>query len=246
MTPPSTFEVKKNGKWQIRVIPNAFPITNTHEVVIEMPKHDQDIAAQSTKKIEEILDAYSKRYVALSKKKGIKYVQIFRNRGAAGGASLQHPHTQILGMPMMPKLVQEEMDAFKKKCSLCGIAAKEKQRMIAKNKSFVAFAPYASKFAYETWIVPLRHAARISDLDKNQLRDLAGVLKKILMKLDAVLKKPAYNLIIHQSPLHGYNYYHMHLELMPVTTTLAGFEKSTDYFVNLTMPEEAAKQLRKA
>jgi len=253
MTPPAVLEMKKNGRWQIRVTPNKFPIMNAHEVVIESPEHEKDIAMEPVKKIEEILDVYAKRYVALSKQKGIKYVQIFRNRGEKGGASLAHPHTQIIGTPAIPALVSQEMNACKKyrakykRCMLCDLAKNEsrKERFVAKNSSFVAFTPYASRYPYETWIVPVRHASRISDMDKKQIHDFADMLKKILLKLDKVLNKPAYNFIIHQSPLRGYGHYHMHLEILPVTTIVAGFEKSTDYAVNLTLPEEAAKQLRK-
>jgi UDPglucose--hexose-1-phosphate uridylyltransferase len=254
MTPPAVFELKKNGGWEARIIPNKFPITNIHEVIIESAKHDSDIADEPVKKVSEIIELYIQRYIVVSRNKYIKYVQIFRNRGMAGGASLRHPHTQVAGLPMIPRLVKEEMDACrkykakKKSCIFCDLARKESvgKRFVSKNNSFAAFTAYASRFPYETWIVPKMHVCRISDLSKKQVNAFAGILKSTLMKLDNALKKPPYNYIIHQSPLHGYGYYHMHLEIMPATTMMAGLEKSTDCFVNLTMPEEAAKLLRKA
>jgi UDPglucose--hexose-1-phosphate uridylyltransferase len=186
-----------------------------------------------------------------------KYILVFKNHGEAAGASLEHPHSQLIALPILPKQVVEELEgakryyANKERCIFCDIIRQEMEsgvRVAAENADFVTLSPYAPRFPFETWILPRHHEAAFENSSSRIYENLARMLRSILSKADQVLDHPAYNLVLHTSPLQedANEYYHWHLEIIPKLTKTAGFEWGTGFHINPTPPEEAARFLREA
>lgn len=263
--------------WRIRVVPNKFPAlmvegdlgrvgeglydkmsgVGAHEVIIETPDHEATWSTMSQANLEEVLWAFKERIEDLKQDARFKYILTFKNHGDAAGASLEHPHTQMIALPIIPKRVAEEMEgsrahfANKERCIFCDIIHQEqmsKSRIITENKNFIAFTPFASRFPFETWVLPKMHISHYEDSEKVGFDYLASLLRDTMRRLDTVLSDPPYNLIIHTSPVTAFNleYYHWHIEIIPKLTKVAGFEWGTGFYINPTPPEEAAEYLREA
>jgi UDPglucose--hexose-1-phosphate uridylyltransferase len=271
---PSSGERPKN--WLVRTIPNLFPAftppqrpndaswifrsenlgcaVGHHEVVIESPNHDEDPADAELPQLELVVNAYVDRFRELSAKPYVKYVSIFRNFGLDAGASLSHAHSQIIATPMVPRLIEEELDACKtyhlkhNRCAICDIIEQEAKspRLVFENKDFVAFTSYAGVNPLEFWIAPKQHSPNILALTPKKKAAFAETLKISLKALKDVVNDPPYNYGFHQSynPLDN-DSYHWHLEVYPKLATWAGFEKSTGVYINTVTPESAAESLRK-
>lgn len=282
-TPPEILAYRSDGSrpntpgWTLRVVPNKFPALGiegtlnrqgeglydkmngigAHEVIIETPEHRTTMAALPAAQIESVLWAYRDRILDLKKDTRFKYMLIFKNFGEAAGASLEHTHSQLIALPVVPKRVQEEVTgardyySYKERCLFCDVIRQELSsgvRLVAENEKFFALCPFAPRFPFELWIVPKEHQSSFEESSRTEFQHLAALLKDMLGRLEAVLDHPAYNYIIHTSPVpDGVNdYYHWHLEIMPKLTNLAGFEWGTGFYINPTPPEEAAKFLREA
>lgn len=282
-TPPEIIAYRAEGSarnspgWSLRVVANKFPALGiegslnrqgeglydkmngigAHEVIIETPDHQKTLAMLSTRQIEDVLWAYRDRILDLKKDRRFKYIMIFKNHGEAAGASLEHTHSQLIALPVVPKRVREETDGardyfnFKERCIFCDIIRQEMEsgiRVIADTPTFIAVAPFAPRFPFEIWIMPRVHQSAFEDSQKQEFEQLAVMLKDMLMRLDKVLDCPAYNYIIHTSPIPETpnEHYHWHLEIMPKLTKIAGFEWGTGFHINPTPPEESAKFLREA
>jgi UDPglucose--hexose-1-phosphate uridylyltransferase len=282
-TPPEIIAYRADGSmrnspgWSLRVVPNKFPALGiegslsrqgeglydkmsgigAHEVIIETPDHQKTLAMISPRQIEDVLWAYRDRIIDLKKDRRFKYIMIFKNHGEAAGASLEHTHSQLIALPVVPKRVREETDGareyfnFKERCIFCDIIRQETEsgiRVIADTPAFIAVAPFAPRFPFEIWIMPRVHQSAFEDSQKQEFEQLAVMLKDMLMRLDKVLDYPAYNYIIHTSPIpeSPNEHYHWHLEIMPKLTKIAGFEWGTGFHINPTPPEESAKFLREA
>lgn len=263
--------------WTVRVVPNKFPALGiegnlgrqaegmfdkmngigAHEVVIETSDHNQTLATLPEKRIEDVLWAFRDRILDLKQDKRFRYILIFKNHGEAAGASLEHAHCQLIALPIVPKQVNEELEGakeyyrYKERCIFCDIIQQEQEygsRVIAENEHFITLAPYAPRFPFETWLLPRRHESAFENSPSNVYESLAKALKSVLGKMDSVLDRPAYNLVIHSSPVQETtnDYYHWHIELMPKLTKMAGFEWGTGFYINPTPPEEAARFLREA
>ncbi len=263
--------------WRVRVVPNKFPALmvegdlgrvgegmydmmsgiGAHEVIIETPDHEASWSTMSQANLEEVLWAFKERIEDLKQDARFKYILTFKNHGDAAGASLEHPHTQMIALPIIPKRVAEEMEgsrahfANKERCIFCDIIHQEqisKSRIITENKNFIAFTPFASRFPFETWVLPKMHISHYEDSEKVGFDYLASLLRDTMRRLDTVLSDPPYNLIIHTSPVTAFNleYYHWHIEIIPKLTKVAGFEWGTGFYINPTPPEEAAEYLREA
>ncbi len=229
-----------------------------HEVVIDTPYHTKDLSDLENQEIENIISMCSQRTLDLFKDKRFKYIMIFKNYGPAAGASLEHPHTQIIALPMIPKNVKEELIGahkyfeYRDRCIYCDIMrqeAQEKERVIVENKHFMAFCPFVSRFPFETWIVPKKHNSFFCLISPEEVPSLATIIKDIISKIKLTFADPAYNFIIHSSPLNGdsnIDSYHWHIEIMPKLTRVAGFEWGTGFYLVPTPPEMAAKFLREA
>jgi len=198
---------------------------------------------------------YCKRTIDLIKDKRFKYILIFKNHGPSAGASLEHDHTQLIALPMVPKNVAEELKGsqdyfrYKGRCVFCDMITQEfqeKARIVQETEYFVSICPYASRFPFETWILPKFHSANFQHMNNEEKIDLAKILKDMLARLKKVLYNPAYNFIIHSAPLSG-DYkesYHWHIEIMPKLTRVAGFEWGTGFYIVPTPPEKAIHYLR--
>ena len=282
-TPPEIIAYRSDGSlrnapgWSLRVVSNKFPALGiegslnrqgeglydkmsgigAHEVIIETPDHQKTLAMLSPRQIEDVLWAYRDRILDLKKDRRFKYIMIFKNHGEAAGASLEHTHSQLIALPVVPKNVLEETGGardyfnFKERCIFCDIIRQETEsgiRVIADTPTFIAVAPFAPRFPFEIWIMPRVHQSAFEDSQKQEFEQLAVMLKDMLMRLDKVLDYPAYNYIIHTSPIPETpnEHYHWHLEIMPKLTKIAGFEWGTGFHINPTPPEESAKFLREA
>lgn len=263
--------------WKIRVVPNKFPALildgelqrshdgvyekmdglGAHEVVIETPLHNIDFADYDNRHVLSILTIYRDRMLQLGQDPRFQYVLIFKNKGTEAGASLDHPHTQIIALPIVPKRVQEEMTGCKgyyrirKSCLFCKILEKERQdssRIVFENDEFISFEPFAARFPFETWILPKVHQAHFFEITDSQVKSLAEALRHTLCQLKLVLEDPPYNFMLHTSPRkilsNKLPYYHWHLEITPKMTQVAGFEWGTGFYINPVPPEQAAQYLR--
>ncbi|MEE9523100.1 MAG: galactose-1-phosphate uridylyltransferase [candidate division NC10 bacterium] len=282
-TPPEIMAYRNGGGlpntpgWRVRVVANKFPALVTegdlhrqeegiydrmhgvgaHEIIIETPHHDQTLATMPEQQIEDVLLAYRDRILDLKQNPRLEYVLIFKNHGEAAGASLEHPHSQLIATPIIPKLVREEVDGAKQyydsteRCVYCDMIRQEltqKRRVITVNDHFVVLAPFASRFPFETWILPRTHDAFFEDARREAYASLARILRETFQRLEQVLSNPPYNWVIHTSPFREDDrlHYHWHLEITPRLIQVAGFEWGTGFYINPTPPEEAAQYLRDA
>lgn len=282
-TPPEVLAFRENGTppnspgWLLRVVPNKFPALRiegelnregegiydkmngigAHEVVVETPHHHETLATLPIKAVENVLWAYRERIIDLRRDERLRYVMVFKNYGAAAGASLEHSHSQIIALPIIPTRVREEIEGsknyfqYKDRCVFCDVIRQElrqKTRIITENSGFVSLSPFASRFPFETWILPKIHQPSYECSNGAFYGQAAEILSDTLRRLKLVLDDPPYNYIIHtsSSPDQDRDYYHWHIEIMPKLTKVAGFEWGTGFYINPTPPEEAAEYLREA
>lgn len=226
-----------------------------HEVIIETAEHNMDLADLDPGRFEDVIHAYQDRVLDLRKDERLRYVMIFKNFGSAAGASLEHTHSQLIATPVIPKRVMEEMDGakryfeYRERCIFCDIVVQEtktRKRLIAENNSFILVCPFAPRFPFECWILPRNHRSNFEDATAEELKDLSLILKDCLMRLKKALNSPPYNYIIHSAPItvRGVDFYHFHLEVIPVLTHIAGFEWGTGFYINPTGPEDSAAYLK--
>ncbi len=261
--------------WRVRVVPNKFPAleiegdlnkrgdgiydmmrgVGAHEVIIESPKHVVSTSQLTEEELRDVLWVYRDRLLDLKKDSRLVYGMIFKNVGAAAGASLEHTHSQLIVTPIVPINVWEEMTGslefynFRGRCVYCDMIQQElvtEKRIVWDTPGFVAFCPFASRFPFETWILPKGHSSHYENLPKNAADELAGVMRQVIGKIEAALDRPAYNYIIHTAPFDTQElaHYHWHIEIMPSLTKAAGFEWGTGFYINPVPPEEAAAFLR--
>jgi len=280
-TPPEVLAFRNNGTrpnspgWSLRVVPNKFPAlriegdldregegmydkmngVGAHEVVVETPLHEETLATLPVKGVEEVLWAYRERIIDLRGDKRLRYVLVFKNQGVAAGASLEHSHSQLIALPIIPRRVVEEIEGaknyfqFKDRCVFCDIIRQELQqrsRVIVENSDFLSVAAFASRFPFETWILPKKHHSHFEYMEPFEYKLAAQILSDTLQRINRVLGNPPYNFIIHTSSFSDADkeYYHWHFEIMPKLTKVAGFEWGTGFYINPTPPEEAANYLR--
>jgi UDPglucose--hexose-1-phosphate uridylyltransferase len=228
-----------------------------HEVIIESPDHLENMTMLSERQLEIVLTAYRDRMLDLRSDKRWRYILIYKNQGVAAGATLPHIHSQLIALPNVPKTAIEEMAGAKVfydtfgNCIFCETIKKERAhrlRIVTEESGFVAFCPYASRFPYETWILPTTHQARFDSGSKDFYRELARVLRETLMRLDRGLGTPPFNYVIHSNPViePDNDLYHCHIEIMPRLTQLAGFEWGSGLYINPVAPEDGARLLRQA
>jgi len=282
ITPPETYALRDNtapdtSGWQVRVVPNKFPALSPegtsekqmtgiyqqmagigiHEVIIETTDHNRQLNDLSNTERAHVLDAYLNRFKALANDPRLNYIMLFKNSGLLAGASLEHPHTQLIALPLTPKSIEEELSTAithyneHNTCVFCDMIQSEiknQSRIVDESEHFIAFCPYAPRFAFETWIFPKTHQSEFTDLTDGQKHDLSGFWGNILKRQSNVLNDPPYNFMLHTAPISHANksHFHWHLEIAPYLNNIAGFERGTDYYINPTPPEDAAEHLRKA
>jgi UDPglucose--hexose-1-phosphate uridylyltransferase len=290
-TPPEILSVRNNGTqpnqpgWQVRVVPNKFPALRiegnlerkgfgvhdrmngigAHEVIIETPKHDLTLSEMSVDQIAGVIWSCRERIVDLARDRRFKYILVFKNHGAAAGASLAHSHSQIIATPVTPLTLAGELASAKEhyqdkeRCLFCDIIQQELEageRVVIANEHTVALAPFASRFPFEIFLAPRAHHHNFAEISDSMIHQLSATLKEILQRIKVCLNDPPYNFLIHTIPntragIKRGNYwdtiefdYHWHIEIMPRLTGIAGFEWGTGFYINPTAPEEAAKYLR--
>ncbi len=272
--------------WQVRVVPNKYPILSSaaqalpeqapsggtlqvdvdahpqqlagvHEVIIESSDHCVNFTEISSENARLVFTAYADRLASLANKPRVAYGLVFKNLGAAAGASIQHLHSQLVATEFVPPTIQNKLDrarqyfARQSACLFCNLLRDEESssnRIIARSDHFVAFCPFASRFSYEFWVAPREHACRFEGTSPDLLAELAQFMQRCLGGLETALEHPAYNYLIHTAPfdINTDNHYHWHIEVFPRTAEIAGFELATGCFINPTPPEVAAAQLRNA
>jgi len=225
-----------------------------HELVVTRD-HKKAIPLLDKMHVAEILDAYQDRYINLMNKKGVNYIDIFHNHGKEAGASVAHPHSQIAAIPVISPYVKGELDGAEeywvtnKECVYCTMAnweVENKKRIVYENDEFVAFCPFSSRAAFEVWVMPKKHKPYFERISDDEKLACAEVLQKAMEKIHKALKDPPFNFYLHTAPCDGkdYPHFHWHIEILPHTSTWAGFELSTGIEVSTIEPEVAAEYLR--
>ncbi len=273
-------EFKKHDKipknWTTIVIPNKYPAVipgdsldertegglhkkmnavGFHEVIITK-HHTKQLGQLSTAKIKELIDVYQSRYLSLKDKKFVNHISIFQNHGAEAGATISHPHSQLITTPLVDvdlnKSLSNASRYFTEKgsCIYCKMLALEKRvktRIVFENDSFLVICPFASKVAFEMIITPKKHLDHFEEITEEEKQALAEAFREALSRLHKGLDDPAYNFYLHTAPCDGkqYPFYHWHWTILPKTAIMAGFELGTEMEISTIEPEKAAAYLRK-
>lgn len=272
MTPLAAIQEEN---WETRVFPNKYPALTadeplpqdkadgfygglagggSHEIFVDTRSHSDNLKDFSVSHITDIIRGIAGKYKFYADDGGIKHIQIFKNKGARAGASQSHSHWQIMAggfVPLAQELLAVRLSEYAAQaggCLYCDVLAHELsdgRRIIFDNGAFVAFAPYASRFAYETWIVPRRHFSSLSELNDGEAGALAEALKHVVAALERVKENVDYNVLFMDSPkTEERGLFHWHVQIMPKMGTLAGYEHSTGGYINHVAPEKAAERLR--
>ena len=261
--------------WWVQVVPNKYPAfgkgicavfkaagpyewtegVGFHELVISRD-HDRPLGLMTDREAELVMRAYQARYLALKDDACVEYVSIFHNHGRLAGATIAHPHSQIIAIPVVPPDIARSLKASSEysaqhdtcvHCVIMEYEIKERVRIVYENERFAVITPYASKTAFEMRIYPKRHGARFEIITDNDRMGLANAMRTVLAKLAIGLKDPDFNFFLHTAPTgdsHQFDHYHWHFEILPKTAIWAGFEISTGIEISTIAPEAAAEFLR--
>ncbi|MBS3817914.1 galactose-1-phosphate uridylyltransferase [bacterium] len=233
-----------------------------HEVVVETPSHAQQMSDLHDSHLQEVLKTYQERIRNIEETSTCHYIQVFKNRGELAGASQSHTHSQIVATPLLSARIKDKIEIAEKffqetqRCRICQIIkqeSQEKDRLIQQNQHFCMIAPFASRFAYEMHVYPFRHSAYYREISEEELKSLSQIIKKSISTLKEKLFSPPFILILNQGPnprmvwknwrsIH--KSYHWHIEIFPVLSPLAGFERGTGFYINPVSPEKAAEYFR--
>ena len=231
------------------------PGIGAHEVVIDNPKHNEQLPFFSDKQIQELFLMYRERYLNLRVNPKFKYIIIFKNSGANAGTSIDHSHSQIIATPVIPLTLRNNISQARfyydevGRCIFCDMIQAEivdGRRIILQTSDFIVFHPFASTSPFETWIMPLSHEPCFSNMSVDKTKDLAVIVKKILKGMHDALNDPDYNFVFNNPPIadEKEDYYHWSLRIIPRLTMKAGFEIGTGMSINTAIPEETAEFMR--
>ena len=283
LTPPEIYSVRPFDSlpdekgWYVRVVPDKEPLldpheplkkygvgmfdamrgTGAHELVVETPHHRQVMDVVNEEQIGLILNTYRLRMMEFKQDSRIKHVLVTKNNGVTAGALIHHPHSHIIGLPIISKKMYEELEGsriyfeYKDRCVFCDIVAQELDqhvRIVEKTDQYIAFCPFASRFPFEIWILPREHCSHYNDMSENDMYSLARIVRSVGMKLFQCLGDPPFNLFLHTAPFGPKydEYYHWHFEIIPKLTSEAGFEWGSGFYINPTIPEESAELLHRS
>jgi len=259
-TPPEVLRIGRgapNGPgWEVRVVPNKFPILPAHEVIIHSPDHEKDIAQLPLEQVKKIVQAYVYRF-RFYDDGGLPY--IFNNHGAGAGASLTHPHSQLVIFEKLPEALSEEVQGAQRyyeehrSCPYCDLLKRESsgERFVWENSHFVVLVPFAAAWPYELLVLPKKHRENFSDIEGPEMVALAEVLIKLGRIFECKFGNPDYNFWIHSlsrkfATEDSSIFYHWHLEFVPRLKKLGAIELGAEVMIyDQATPEEAAKRLRK-
>jgi len=275
-TPPEVMRVPGGDSWAVRVIPNKFAALSSelqptrslqhlrrrvdgfgfHEVIIDSPDHSRYMGLLSDEHVGSILTVYRERYNALSLDRRVNHITIFKNHGTDAGASLQHPHSQLIATPVIPSQVRHRLhEALRHyddvgECMFCHMVEREVEdqtRIVLKGEHFVAMEVFAAPTPFATHIFPLRHMSSFGEITDLEIADLARVLRTLLAKIYVGLENPDLNFTVRSGPTeyNGARHFHWYVSVIPRLTRVAGFELGSGMFINTVLPEAAAEFLRK-
>jgi len=283
LTPPEVLAFR-DGKaaansagWSVRVVPNKYPalvpdsaaqIDNAdfyrarngigvHEVIIESPAHVTSMAGLDERQFSRILRAYQERLRYWQAERRWQYALVYKNQGERAGATLEHVHSQLIVLPIVPQSAADELTSAKKHydstghCIFCEIVQREVERgerLVSQSDKFIAFCPFAPRFSYEAWILPKNHVAAFEQSTDEDIAALAQFLRDFISRLNRALDRPPFNYVIYSKPPHQSTtrYYHWRIEILPQIARAAGFEWGSGMYMNSVAPEEAARLLRDA
>jgi UDPglucose--hexose-1-phosphate uridylyltransferase len=228
-----------------------------HEVIIESPAHAIHMNALTAEQVADVLRSYHARWTALQADPRWRYVLIYKNQGERAGATLEHVHSQLVALPTVPIEADREREGARAhfelsgRCVYCEIVQRERQageRRVSETDRFIALCPFASRFAYETWILPKAHAAHFFRSTDEDLADLAGIICGLIHKLEHIAENAPFNYLLRSAPLRAAvdHSYHWRLEILPQLNRAAGFEWGSGMHLNPVAPEYAARLLRDA
>lgn len=264
-----------SGDWQMRVVGNRYPALGIdgelvrtyngihrsisgvgyHEVLVESRLHNTCPALEPLEAVELTLQGFLQRGQHFHHDPRIEHVVYFKNHGISAGASLLHPHTQLIALPVVPNMIRLRSEEARRyfddhgQCVMCCMLDDERReqvRIISETEHFCAFVPYAAFSPFHVWIVPRQHQSSYLSITPPQLHDLSMVLRDVLRRVHFGLNDPDYNYVIRSSPKHEINsdYSHWYLGVVPRLTRTAGFEMSSGMYINTTLPEDSARFLR--
>lgn len=283
-TPPEVLAYRADGHhqpdtpgWQVRVVPNKYPALviegdldkqgeglydmmngiGAHEVLIESANHDDVFATLPPDHMIKVFMAFRDRIKDLENDPRFRYVMIFKNYGKAAGASLEHSHSQLIALPILPRMIVSELSGslsyykYKERCVFCDIIRQEMQsnrRIVCQNEQFITITPFAPRTPFEMWVLPKKHASAFKKQTDEQLASLTAIFAESLQRLDACIPNIPYNFVLHTQPLRSpdLDHFHWHFEIVPKLTSIAGFEWGTGFYINPMAPEEAATYLRES
>jgi UDPglucose--hexose-1-phosphate uridylyltransferase len=264
-----------SSDWKLRVVPNKYPALviegeldkqgeglydrmngiGAHEVIIESPNHEDRFTFLPHDQMILTFRAFRERIRDLSRDKRFSYVMVFKNFGKAAGASLEHSHSQLVALPILPRMLVAELEGslsyykYKDRCIFCDIIRQEIQqniRLVCENDKFVTLTPFAPRTPFEIWIMPRTHNSSYMDQDEETLSALTDIFSETLRRLDACIPGIPYNFVLHTQPLRSesLDHFHWHFEIVPKLTSIAGFEWGSGFYINPMPPEDTCRYLR--
>lgn len=259
-TPPEVDAVRADGSkpnepgWRVRVVPNRYPAFprepagegsawGVHEVVIESPEHERGLADLAPTQVEQVLGVYQRRLRAAKSDPRIEYACIFKNHGPEAGASLEHPHSQLMAVPFVPRRIADEVEAHRHGAFAAKLTASEP---VAEMPRLVAFCPEDARLPYEVWIAPRAPRPAFEDEPPETVVEAAQLLSRLLGAMNAILDRPPYHLLVYTAPFRQAEGFSWRIEIAPRMARIAGFELATGVFVNQTAPEKAARAYRES
>ena len=266
-----------SSRWQVRVVPNKFPALviegdlekegeglydrmngiGAHEVIIDSPNHEDRFTYLPPGQMLLIFQAFRSRILDLGRDDRFQYAMIFKNYGRAAGASLEHPHSQLVALPILPRMVISELEGtlsyykYKDRCVYCDIIRQEIQqdiRLVCQNDHFITLTPFAPRSPFEMWILPKKHSSSYAAINEESLLALVDIFSESLQRLDLCIPNVPYNFVLHTQPLRSepLEHYHWHFEIVPKLTSIAGFEWGSGFYINPMPPEDACRYLKEA
>jgi UDPglucose--hexose-1-phosphate uridylyltransferase len=268
---------KNSSNWLLRVVPNKYPALiiegdldkegeglydrmngiGAHEVIIESPNHGDAFSFLPPERMILVFKAFRDRIKDLENDPRFRYVMVFKNFGKAAGASLEHSHSQLIALPILPRMIVSELAGalsyfkYKERCVFCDIIRQEIQqdvRVVCQNDHFITITPFAPRTPFEMWILPKMHSSTFQKEDDVKFTFLTDIFSESLRRLDACIPNVPYNFVLHTQPLRSaeIEHFHWHFEIVPKLTSIAGFEWGSGFYINPMPPEEAAMYLRES
>ena len=263
--------------WSLRVVPNKYPALviegdldkqaeglydkmngiGAHEVIIESPAHGDAFSHLPPEQMVQVFWAFRDRLIDLGCDPRFRYVMVFKNEGKAAGASLEHSHSQLVALPILPRMIVSELEGslayykYKERCVYCDIVRQEMSmdiRVVCQDEWFICLMPFAPRSPFEMWILPKKHSSSYITMGEPEFAAMTRIFSESMRRLDACIPNVPYNFVLHTSPLRSdpLDHFHWHFEIRPKLTTIAGFEWGSGFYINPMPPEDAAVYLKEA